>query len=360
MRAVRRLRFQAKVLIPVLTIMVLLLGFITWMVNRQFTEQLRIEASQRLSTANAVFEHSQAMRRRNVLARYQTLANEPRVKSVSLLDDAATFDDFFKELFQEAGSDFALLTKKNGQKLTSVSRLAGLNVPALETNSALAVKVALEGHSDVDIARVGSRLFEIVSIPVKVGEDIVGALTFAEEIAQSLANELKQLTHSEIVFIADRQLVASTLRETAAHLQLLDLFYRSSKEVWSGSTPFQDLWSVVLDGEHFLGRPGYLSTHHGAIGYVILSSYEKALSQLRATQRTLLGVSLGGILLSTIIIWLLVRTVTQPLRELRDGAEAVGLGDFSRRVLVGSHDECGDLAKAFNQFWQNTGWVKPE
>ena len=76
MRAVRRLGFQARVLIPVVTIMVLLLALTIWTVNRRFAEQVRLDAAFKLHTASSVFRHSQEMRKRNLLIRYRTVANE--------------------------------------------------------------------------------------------------------------------------------------------------------------------------------------------------------------------------------------------------------------------------------------------
>ena len=67
------------------------------------------------------------------------------------------------------------------------------------------------------------------------------------------------------------------------------------------------------------------------MGYLLLSSYEQSLGAMRKTQQTLLLASVVAILFGTGIVWLLVRKVTQPLRGLRDTAEAVGRGDFSRR-----------------------------
>jgi len=90
-----------------------------------------------------------------------------------------------------------------------------------------------------------------------------------------------------------------------------------------------------------------------ALGYVLLSSYEKPLRALQTTQTIFLWIQLAGISLGTLLVWLLVRRVTRPLRELRDSAEAVGRGDFSRRVEVASQDECGELAKVFNQMTAN-------
>ena len=74
---------------------------------------------------------------------------------------------------------------------------------------------------------------------------------------------------------------------------------------------------------------------------------------LHATQQMLTLVSTLGILLSTVIVCVFIRKVTQPLRELRATAEAVGRGDFSHRVPISSQDECGELGVVFNQMTEN-------
>lgn len=70
-------------------------------------------------------------------------------------------------------------------------------------------------------------------------------------------------------------------------------------------------------------------------------------------QRTLLVLGLGGIVVGSFAIWLLLSQVMRPLQSLRCGAEAVGRGDFSRRVPVTGTDECGQLAEAFNRMTGN-------
>ncbi len=86
---------------------------------------------------------------------------------------------------------------------------------------------------------------------------------------------------------------------------------------------------------------------------MLLSSYEQPLRALHTTQQSLLFVSALAIIFGTAIVWFLVRKATQPLRALRDTAEAVGRGDFSRRVKVTSRDECGELADVFNRMTEN-------
>jgi two-component system NtrC family sensor kinase len=67
----------------------------------------------------------------------------------------------------------------------------------------------------------------------------------------------------------------------------------------------------------------------------------------------ILIISLLAILSGVVTVGLLVSKVTRPLSELRDSAEAVGRGDFTARVPVRSQDECGELAKVFNQMTGN-------
>jgi PAS domain S-box-containing protein len=56
--------------------------------------------------------------------------------------------------------------------------------------------------------------------------------------------------------------------------------------------------------------------------------------------------------------WWLGRRLTRPLRELADNARLVATGDYSRRLVVGSNDEVGDLATAFNSMLDSVREMK--
>jgi signal transduction histidine kinase/ActR/RegA family two-component response regulator len=83
------------------------------------------------------------------------------------------------------------------------------------------------------------------------------------------------------------------------------------------------------------------------------TQYRSGRADWEATRRVVLWTGLFGTIAGTGIIWLVLRRATQPLRQLRDGVEAVGRGDYSRRVEVSSRDECGELAAGFNQMTEN-------
>jgi len=59
-----------------------------------------------------------------------------------------------------------------------------------------------------------------------------------------------------------------------------------------------------------------------------------------------LGLASGA--LALVMVQLLARGMTSPLREMVGAASAMAGGDYSRRVTATSRDEVGDLARAFN------------
>jgi signal transduction histidine kinase len=59
------------------------------------------------------------------------------------------------------------------------------------------------------------------------------------------------------------------------------------------------------------------------------------------------GVVAGGVAL--VMVRVLARGMTSPLREMADASQAMARGDYSRRVTDTSRDEVGRLARAFNQ-----------
>jgi serine phosphatase RsbU (regulator of sigma subunit) len=75
----------------------------------------------------------------------------------------------------------------------------------------------------------------------------------------------------------------------------------------------------------------------------------ESLDQLRRTSIRNAGLGLGCIGLALIGIVPLSGRLTRNLSRLNEGVHRIAEGDYSARVPVGSHDEIGRLAQAFNQ-----------
>jgi len=347
-----RWSFQTRVLAPVVSIMVLLVVVPLWLVMRRMSAQLETSAADNLRANDAVFQNLQAIRSRNLLLRYGGVANEPRfravlVKAVIESPDPNTLRALLNDVREELGADMVLFADGEGRAVAGAVRDAGIPLEPFATRARGILREALAGEANVDTLSVGSHPFDVVSIPVSMGTRTVGALVFGNEVGEAAAKEFTQLTRSEVVLLASGTVATATLNGPGLQTELQTAGALSSNGAKAGK--------LTVSGEHFMFVVGQLGKGEAAagVGYILLTSYEKPLRVLLGTKRTFLWIQLLGIVAGTAIVCGLVRRVTRPLRELRDTAEAVGAGDFSRRVNVTSRDECGELATVFNRMTAN-------
>lgn len=356
MAAARKLRvsIQTKVLITVVAVLVLLPVVTVWIVDRHITAHMQDDAKQALATAEAVFQQSLEIRSRNALDRYKRLANEPRFKAVAQLNDAKTMSALLRDLIDEAGEDADVMafSSARGEPVASIRRESSVPLEAfLELCRTPAQTVLKEGEPWTDRVGAGGRVLDAVAVPVWIGSDgpLIGALIVGIRVTATTAHELRTLTGAEIILMANGSVAASTLPPR----QVDSIEWLQQRTGAQGLRNGPE--SLMVNGEHFLAVSAWATRPNGerAFQYALLSSYERRWQAASETRRTLIWWSAAIIAMSTGFVWILVRQITRPLRELRDSAEAVGRGDFSRRITRFSNDECGDLAVAFNQMTAN-------
>lgn len=350
-RAKFRLSFSAKILIPVLVLLVLLPGVMLLVVHRSSLQQLEREARHQLHTADAVFQNSLELRSRQLLARYHDIVDESPFMAVAQLQDSATMTHALAARLEklDRDADVMLFLDPQGLTLASAQRDSHLRLLQFEKGIKQIAEKALAGQPSTTVVPVEAAVFNAVAVPVIVRQKLTGVLVVGAKITVTTLKELTALVGGDGVFIANSNIAASTLTKSEVHT--------SSLPHWnSGSTPgVSHVQQVRIDDEHYLALasrfPG--ASPQADLGYVLLLSYESALQELRQTQATLWIISAVGLFISTIVIWFVIGKITSPLRELRSVAEAVGNGDYSRKVQVPSADELGQLAYAFNHMTKN-------
>ncbi|HEY1661957.1 MAG TPA: ATP-binding protein [Verrucomicrobiae bacterium] len=347
--------FRTKVLLPVIVVMALLVTFTFLVVNQRITSQFIVEAQKNLQTANTDFRNSQKINQNQLQLRFRNLPNEPLYRSLFLVGhDSPTLERTFRDFTNEPGVDVVFYATSSTNIIATAQRDPTISAAAFQTTAGQTVAKALQGEESADTIGVGAHIYDIVSIPVIVDNGVIGVLTIGSEIGKADAETFRQLSYAEIAFLADGKVVASTFSVTNANanMQCLSLFQTLPGENQYFSA---DPKPVSIDGSHYFGVAGRFesSTDNQSLGYVLLSPYEDSLRASHETQQALLLASLCAILFGAAVVWFIVNRVTQPLRELRDSAEAVGRGDFSHQVPVRSRDEIGELAGAFNQMTKN-------
>jgi signal transduction histidine kinase/ActR/RegA family two-component response regulator len=360
---------RVKVLVPVFAVMVLLLTATMLIVNWRFKQQAEVNSRQQLNAAKIRFQQSQAQHRIYLQRRFESLAKEPVYRAAFLKLDPKTTRDQINRMFavEELAREnvaFIFFAPQNGSAADEETTLVQHQIAAAAANKLIAaggeaVKKTLLGEAQFDTAAVEEQLFNLVAIPIyqdnEHPDEVVGALVFGEQITWNVAQEFSvgAGARSCTVLVANDNIIASTLADTNTPPEaLVGLFRKLTRE---GSQKPKPLEEQVINGEHYFCAAGnFISLNNNpSLGYLLFSSYEEQLAALNQTKRLLLVVSLITILISSVIVRFFVNRATKPLLELRDSAEAVGRGDFSRRVAVRSSDECGQLATAFNHMTEN-------
>lgn len=109
-------------------------------------------------------------------------------------------------------------------------------------------------------------------------------------------------------------------------------------------------YSVEAENASFRGLYTPIVDTDGRVEAIIFSGLERAGFEEVITNRLLLfsGISLLGVIIGGLTGLLLSRLVVRPVEHLRDGVMQLAAQNFNATVPVTSHDEVGDLAKAFN------------
>jgi len=347
-----RLSFQAKVLAPVLAFLVLLPLVTIWVTNRHVSAEAVAEGRRTLTAADAVFRNSLDILGRGLATRFRGVVNEPRFRAVAQLGDANTMTEFLRDSLEEFGGEikFLAFSTRPGSMLAGARGEPGVDFDTFLRPAGRLAAIAFDGEVANGTVAAGGRYYNVVCVPVLSTDrlSVSGVLTIGLNFGGNALRELKSLTRSDIAIFSGSRVVATTMEH--------ELPPESERGPSDASGPGgRPVFPLVVEGEHFFALSGDYAAAPGRPGfhYLLMSSYEARLQALRQLRYLLMTVSLFGIAISSASVWLMIRRITQPLRLLRDSAEAVGRGDFSRRVERFSNDECGELAGAFNHMTSN-------
>ncbi|HUA39076.1 MAG TPA: ATP-binding protein [Candidatus Sulfopaludibacter sp.] len=347
--------FRAKVLLPVVGCMAGAMAIAFFVVGHRIARQSEQEARSTLATANTVIRSSQDFRRNNLLLRFHNLPNQSLWRQIFQFGQAKDLHSTLSDLMEMQKVDILFYASNRGKILDVEKNDPGIPTPEFEAAAAPVLQLALRGDEKADTVFVGGKLYDVITIPAyNLDNEQIGVLTLGLELGGATAHEFSKLTQSQIALMANGRVITSTLPGLDTNVRFASAF-EGAMPVNDNEDPTANVKPIVLNDVHYYCIAGrFDSLNAGSnLGYVLLSSREQSLAALRATQHVLAGMGFLAILFCAVAVRFYINRVTEPLRELRQGAEAVGRGDFNRRVAVRSRDECGQLAMVFNGMTEN-------
>ena len=334
--------FLASALLAVLCIAVAI-----YLVNVRVTAEAERTLEREMLTTAALVDNLRTTRTETYTQMARFIADAPQLKAAVDTDHAPTVQDVANGYQDQVKSNLLLVTNKSGRVLATVG--ASERTATIISNQP-AVRNAMAGREGHSLLPQPDGVLQLVTVPVYVGlthPDILGTLSVGFMLDSALANQLKQITLSDIAFGMDGQVLAATFpREQYPKL--------SERLRTTGTSRIQ------IDQEEYAALPRPLSPDSAGIPELagpvalILRSRTEQLKSLGAIHTGLVVTAVVAILLATILGFTVARTIAQPLAAITDVMrEVAATGDLTRKIALGQRNRWDDedarlLATTFN------------
>jgi PAS domain S-box-containing protein len=247
-----------------------------------------------------------------------------------------------QDIQRDFASDLVALTDRTG--LVWVLRVASVHYGE-DLSGMPQIRDALNGTDTGGLQVNRGRMVQMSVVPVWSHDGVIGTLSAGFEIDDRLARDLRDMTHTEVSFVLNGRVMASTWPEAARRVLEQRLF--------AGNTPHRT-WAtpstMPIGSETYLSLAGELNagkdTEHGV--YLIQLSLDQATGFLTTIDRALLLIG-GSVLTAVVLISSLgVARLVKPVRALVEGTRRLAAGRLEYRIPATSWDEIGELAASFN------------
>lgn len=191
---------------------------------------------------------------------------------------------------------------------------------------------------------------------VGVGEKkifVVGAQTVDDEFLNSLVlpEGMRALLYRDLEEKFNPTLLSSATGSIPEPQKLAALIEKVRQTPKEASETVQ--WTpLAASAETFHAMP-LLGRAQELLGILLVGSSRRELVEMQSFIRQMAYLAGGiGIVVALLFSWWAAMRVTQPVERLASAAGQVAAGNWGARVYVGSKDEIGTLATAFNQMTQ--------
>ncbi len=332
--------FRSKLLL-LFVLVVTVAQFVTWyIVSRYNDASARGQIDAELQQAASAFRRLVVYRNTLLATGVSTAARDYQIKRILVEEDAPTLKSALEsiQLVSESHVVAALTVEGRPLAATLDSRpSAGL----YERLLALAEADPRANPTASGFGYLDSHLFSLVVAPVRA-PDILAWLVVGFRIDRDLAEDLKKITGVDLTFFdAHGAPLATTLDDASARAVAAALPHLTtgteSREVRIGRATALVATRALATGDR------------QSASLALQYSLDEKLAPARATERHLLLVALGSLLVAALLSLAFARRLTEPILALVGHTRRIARGDYRVQNTTTRDDELGRLSEAFDQ-----------
>jgi signal transduction histidine kinase len=311
--------FLASALLTVLSIGVAIY-LVTLRVNREAESALQSD----IVATRSLVDQLRTTRAETFTMMARLVGDAPKLKAAVDTDDPPTVQDVADDYQKQLHSQMLVVTGRAGRVL---ARVGATPSEAAALAAQPATRDALAGRESFDILAEPAGMLQLATVPIALGvqrPDVLGALSVGFLLDDALAAQLKSVTGSDVAFGMNGRILASTLppdlRASAGDLLLAS----EPRNVRLGSEDFLALAMPLAAGGS--GRPSTATA-------VILRSRADQIRFQREIYTELAVTAVLGVMLATLLSFVVARTITRPLTAITGVMrEVASTGDLARKI----------------------------
>ncbi len=256
--------------------------------------------------------------------------------------DRTTMDKVAAVHRTQMQADFAIVSAADGAWLGSAgwrdTAGAGLNVVRDAQHTARG------GRATGALVQDQDRLFVVVAVPARIGDEIVGTLTAGYRLTDDIAAELARLARCEVALVVNGVVVATSLaNEAGRDVEAMRLVTMDSPGLKS------DI--LRMGGRQYVAGvfPLMPDLPGGDAGRLLVLSDWALTQQFIDTLRVRFALAgVAALVLSLVGGVFLSRHLSRPLRDIASAATEIAAGNLSLQLPVRGTAEAATVARAFN------------
>lgn len=336
------LSLRTKFLLSLVLISALITTAVLLVVRYRVQLRVRADLTQALDTSIVTFDRLQQQREETLERSASLLAALPPLKALMTSDDSATIQDASATFWQLSGSQLFVLANRDG----AIVAFHSATTPFPRAAAQQAIDRYMTSGNMRDWWFGGGRLFQVFLQPIAFGDpaagNALGLLAVGYEVNDAVAEDVSRVAASEVGFAYDNTLVISTV----------DARYRAALAtlVTGGEGRVSAPHEVQLGDEAFLVNSVRISRDSAqAVTLTVLKSFDEATAFLRSLNRWIVAIGAAGVIVGSLLVFLVSTTFTRPLGRLVSGVKALEQGDYDFPLDERGGDEVATLTAAFNR-----------
>ena len=348
------LTLRTKLFITSALLSTAILLIAAWVINNQVVRQARQQVRTEVEDLLPVYDSIWDEQLRSLTAIGTTMANASITKTVlgnsMAAKDRETLHEMIADLSSENTSQIDLILISDGAGNITFAEINGQQTNLAEHISS--VKMVSESQRQTSaVVILSGKLYQLTLTPILLQsenpeyQNTLAVLGVGAELSRAKAAKIQSRIHSEVVFLAQDRIYASSL-EPQAENRLTPILASSDIGQAEVKRPIE---MKIEDRLSLTFSRQLLDFQHQRIGQVIvIRSLEESGKLFSSISNVLLLLWTMSIAAAFLLSYFIAGRITQPVKSLIESTREVGKGNYDHEIKAASHGELGELANAFD------------